>query len=571
MTFYRKYRPQIFAEVLGQPQVTDGLARALAAGQPAHAYLFAGPRGTGKTSVARIVAKSLNCLDKKPHSAEPCNHCANCQAIDKGAFLDVVEIDAASHNGVESIRDLIEQVQTVPALGQYKVYILDEVHMLSTAAFNALLKTLEEPPTQVVFILCTTESHKVPVTIASRCQRFSFSRATIDQLVQQLHQVVEAEKITIEDSALELIAELAEGGYRDAEVLLEQVATGQSQSAEKITRQMLQQRLGLADQQTVNQLLNDLVDQQSGQLIQHLENFASQGGHMRQLADALLDQCRLLLLISVDMALGQDAGAETLAHVATLLPKINQTQLLAIIQALLEARQKLQHFQGSHLSLVLETSLLEALQPSTTNLEAKNPGIQSSTDPIAPKTISNSPNTPTIPTSPIQPVKGDSKQSSKVISQHSQPIQGPTNPIATKASSAASASQQPTPTKPIASAELTALWPQILDIIRPQSRSVEALLRDCVPLSFDGTILVLQFWYAFHKNKLELDKNRKMVEDAAIQLVGHTVTIQCQLGDKNNRPKKRPMGEEDIHNVAGVEEADLLDAAVDIFGGEIVE
>jgi DNA polymerase-3 subunit gamma/tau len=561
MTLYRKYRPQTFGQVLGQPQVTGVISRAVAAGQPAHAYLFAGPRGTGKTSVARILAKSLNCLNRAENSAEPCNDCDHCRAIDKGAFLDVLELDAASNRGIDEIRQLKEQVAVSPTMGAYKVYILDEAHMLTDAAFNALLKTLEEPPAKVVFILCTTEAHKIPITIASRCQRLTFTRATLAQLTEALQVVVKAEKVAIEPAALELLAKLADGGYRDAEMLLEQVmAMDISDGKAKITVAELEKQLGLANQQVVDQLWQDLADQQLGSFVMHVEAFAASSGNVRQLTDALLDQSRLLMLISVDVGLGQDAGAEAQQQLKQFAGSLGQSTILLITQALLDSRQKLQHYQGHHQSLALETAILQALQPKSDNTSAKpveKPAT--TTTPLSTTTASKPANppvevgsraTPTLsvdsaPTQAVQPDPGLEVAVSPSMPEVSQPIGPP--------------------------ADLTAMWSQALEAIRPHSRSLEALLRDSLPVSFDGTILVLQFWYVFHKNKLDSAKNRKMVEDAVSQIVGQPVTIQTELGDKAAKPVKKPMTKEDLHNVATVEEENLLDAAVDIFGGEIVE
>ena len=222
--FYRKWRPQTLAEVVGQEQVTQTLRNALAGRRVSHAYLFCGPRGTGKTSTGRILAKAINCLTTEG-KGEPCNTCAMCQAVTEGRALDVIEIDAASNTGVDNIRNLRERVNYVPSQARYKVYIIDEVHMLSTPASNALLKTLEEPPPHVIFVLATTEIHKVLPTIMSRCQRFDFRRISQKDSVSRLTHICNAEGIKIKPEALKLIARSASGSLRDAENILEQLAT----------------------------------------------------------------------------------------------------------------------------------------------------------------------------------------------------------------------------------------------------------------------------------------------------------------------------------------------------------
>ncbi len=243
---YRKYRPKGWAEVIGQEHIVQTLKNAIAADRVGHAYLFAGPRGTGKTTLARLLAKAVNCLAEDP-KARPCNQCDNCKAVNENRFMDLIEIDAASNTSVDDVRDLRDKINFSPSQGKYKIYIIDEVHMLSTAAFNALLKTLEEPPPHAIFVLATTEIHKIPATVLSRCQRHEFRRVPVDEMIGQLKTIAKAEKIQADDEALSVIARQAGGGLRDAISLLDQLAS----TGTKITLQLTQTVLGTATSQTV--------------------------------------------------------------------------------------------------------------------------------------------------------------------------------------------------------------------------------------------------------------------------------------------------------------------------------
>src|SRR5690606_3231708 len=269
---YRTYRPKFFKDIYGQKVIVQTLQNALAHEKVAHAYLFAGPRGTGNTTIAKIVAKALYC-EKGPVS-EPCGECAFCKGIDKGDISDVVEIDAASNNGVDEIRDLRDKVKYTPSVGKYKVYIIDEVHMLTAAAFNALLKTLEEPPKFVVFILATTEIHKVPATIISRCQRFDFKNIEVEDIERNLREIIKKESVEINDDALRAIALSAEGGMRDALSLLDQVV---SFTDGKITEDEVYKVSGGLSRRFISELLTVIADKQPQKALEFLNQVINDG------------------------------------------------------------------------------------------------------------------------------------------------------------------------------------------------------------------------------------------------------------------------------------------------------
>jgi DNA polymerase III subunit gamma/tau len=294
LVFARKWRPQTFEEVIGQKAVTQTLMNALSADRIAHAYLFSGPRGVGKTTTARILAKALNC--EAGISRDPCNRCASCLDITQGRHLDVIEVDGASNRGIDEIRELRENVRFSPYKGRYKVIVIDEVHMLTEPAFNALLKTLEEPPSRVVFVLATTEAHKVPLTILSRCQRFEFRRIGTAEIVQRLQEMAREEGVEIDPESLQLIGRSAEGSLRDAQSLLDQVVSysGSSVKAEDVATV-----LGIVDRQKVEEAAGYILDGQGTPLLQMVEALCSAGHDLRLFSVGLLELIRDLMVMQV--------------------------------------------------------------------------------------------------------------------------------------------------------------------------------------------------------------------------------------------------------------------------------
>ncbi|RMC49204.1 DNA polymerase III subunit gamma/tau [Lactobacillus sp. ESL0225] len=295
---YRKWRPRTFGSVVGQADITNTLKNAIKRGTISHAFLFAGPRGTGKTSCAKIFAKALNCTNLQ--DGEPCNECANCIAADKGAMADIMEIDAASNNGVDEIREIRDKVKYAPTQGKYKVYIIDEVHMLSMGAFNALLKTLEEPPEHVVFILATTELQKVPATIISRTQRYNFKRITNHDLKQRMKYILEQENIKYEDRALKVIAQVADGGMRDALSILDQLLSYEQDTVKYATALEI---TGFAARETIEQILLAILNKDAVKAIELAHKQLQQGASSKNILDELIDlatNCLLVLKTGTD-------------------------------------------------------------------------------------------------------------------------------------------------------------------------------------------------------------------------------------------------------------------------------
>ena len=290
---YRKWRPQRFEDVKGQDHIVTTLQNQIRSNRIGHAYLFCGTRGTGKTSVAKIFARAVNC--EAPVNGSPCGRCSSCQQILAGTSLNVVEIDAASNNGVENIREIREQVQYPPTEGRYRVYIIDEVHMLSTGAFNALLKTLEEPPSYVIFILATTEAHKIPITVLSRCQRYDFRRITVDTITDRLRELTKAENMPVEDRALKYVAKAGDGSMRDALSLLDQCAA--FHFGETLTYEHVLDVLGAVDNQVFRELFRAIVGKQTKECIKMLEEMVIQGRELSQLIIDLIWFLRNLLIL----------------------------------------------------------------------------------------------------------------------------------------------------------------------------------------------------------------------------------------------------------------------------------
>ena len=288
-SLYRKYRSQTFGDLVGQDAASRALQGAIISGRVAHAYLFSGSRGTGKTSAARLLAKAINCTGRSRDSAEPCNRCQSCLEMTAGSALDLIEIDAASNRGIDEIRDLREKVNLAPALGPFKVYIIDEAHMLTEPAFNALLKTLEEPPAHVVFILCTTDAQKIPLTVIGRCQQFVFRRHSEEQIVSRLSYIASAEKVSVDPDAMALIARTAQGSMRDAVGLLDQLVP---LAMGPISLDGARSLLGIADPRLLDSLLDHVLAGQAAEALAELNRVYAAGAELRQVVRGMMEGCR---------------------------------------------------------------------------------------------------------------------------------------------------------------------------------------------------------------------------------------------------------------------------------------
>ena len=389
LVLYRKYRPQNFSEIIGQEHIVKTLTNAISSGMISHAYLFAGPRGSGKTTIARLLAKAVNCQNRKDGEAEPCNKCNSCLEIMGSRSIDLIEIDAASHRGIDEIRELRDGIKFAPIKSKYKVFIIDESHQLTKEAFNALLKTLEEPPSHAIFILATTEIHKMIPTIVSRCQRFDFRKLTLPEIIKRLEIITEKEKVKIEKPALELIALNSGGSLRDGESLLDQVLTfaGTLGRKSEIKAEDIKNLLGLVEINMVSNFCQFLIEKKVPQAIQFLNEIADRGADLQEFAKALINYLRQSLILKISLpadsafvaeatsakeaALAKEGGTETTNPIVTGLTKEefqklkNQTanfkeeELRNILNIFLEAENKMKY--SPILQLPMELAIIEAV------------------------------------------------------------------------------------------------------------------------------------------------------------------------------------------------------------------
>jgi len=363
LVLYRKYRPKAFSEVVGQEHVVKTLTNAIEMGLVSHAYLFTGPRGSGKTTIARILAKAVNCQNRK--GSEPCNSCSSCLEINSGRSIDLIEIDAASNRGIDEMRELREGIKFSPVKSKYKVFIIDEAHQLTKEAANALLKTLEEPPSHAIFILATTEIHKMIPTILSRCQRFDFRKLTVKEIVGRLEDVSKREKINIEKAALELIALNSGGAIRDAEGLLGQAITFSASAGREgeIKKEDIKDLLGMVDVNVISQLVDFMVEKRGAEAIEFLNETLEKGYDLQEFTKSLIRYLRQALLLKIDPALLNPSivglTGEEQKKIMEQIKNVSEADLQRTLKILLEAENKIKY--SSVPQLPLELAIIEAL------------------------------------------------------------------------------------------------------------------------------------------------------------------------------------------------------------------
>ncbi len=483
--FYRKWRPRTFADVVGQEHITRTLLNAVRRGQVSHAYLFCGPRGTGKTSTGRILAKAINCLEN--NEGEPCNHCSSCQAINEGQALDIIEIDAATNTGVDNIRELIERTNYAPALAKYKVYIIDEVHMLSNSASSALLKTLEEPPPQVVFVLATTEVHKVLPTVISRCQRFDFRRLGQKDVTRKLNEISASEGIKIDEASLALIAQNSSGSLRDAENLLQQLVT---YYGKEISAPQVKEMLGITDEARVKELARAVVGKDITGGIKVVNALVQEGFDLRQFHRQFISYLHNLLLVKSNCEEDVPATKEDLDELRELANKTTLADIVAATKIFNKAGLEI----DSVSSLPLELALIETTLPAKVEIKSKAEKENQTERVPEAKT-------------PTRESKAPSSEGSKSKTQEP-PISGKSD-----------------------LEKLQLNWKQVIERAPAELKrsAVSAIMRSAgvKPVAIEDDTVVLSFKFAYHKEKIEEPENNKVASELISHFLGHSYQVKC--------------------------------------------
>jgi DNA polymerase III subunit gamma/tau len=488
---YQKYRSVDFDEIKGQDHVTKLLKNAVKSDQIAQAYLFVGSRGTGKTSTARILAKAVNC--KKPKKdGNPCNECEYCESIASGRFLDLIEIDAASNRGIDQIRQLKEKIEFSPSEGKFKIYIIDEVHMLTTEAFNALLKTLEEPPEHVIFILATTDVHKLPPTILSRCQRYDFRLGTENEIKGLIKGIAKKEKLTIEEEALDVIVQNAKGSYRDALSTLDVIYTGQEEKKKEITLEETRKILGLPDFDSVILLLRSLVEGDGSKALSVVEELESKGVNLQQFTGYVLEILRKILIGKIRGNLGKEFEFAQ---------DVDMKVVHKLINLFLEAENRIRY--ANNQALVLEMIIPEMMKADAgENIKIVNKDVK--------KRI------------PPEPDKEEKKEEEKKE----------------KEKEKKKTKEAKTEDKDVSVKEIKKKWDEFVNEIKPFNGHLYAFLDSANVLNFDSGTLFIEVPFQFHMERIEVPKSRNAISETFKKVYGTGCRVSCAVND-DIKPKNK--------------------------------
>lgn len=556
---YRVWRPQRFADLVGQEHITQTLMNALKEGHLSHAYLFNGPRGTGKTSAAKILAKAVNC--EHGPAPEPCNACDACRRITEGAIMDVVEIDAASNRGVDEIRDLRDKVKYAPTEVRYKVYIIDEVHMLTTEAFNALLKTLEEPPAHVIFILATTEPHKLLPTIISRCQRFSFRRFSFEHIVGRLRMICESQQIKADEQALIAIARAADGGMRDALSLLDQaLAFG----GDHLDEQVVLSVTGAVSREVIFEILQSIANFDATAALNQLDECVVKGVEPDRMIQDLTHACRDLLLVKTAPQLDEIGSGAVVGNIGKqLAERLSIAQLTGMLDELIRYQQQMKWV--AHPRILLEMALVRLCQP--TGIGAVDHEAVKQIDQLTERIRQ------------LEQVVEKLKQSPPRVAHASAPPQvGAETGLAPKSAD--------TRKKPVLIgqnwlqqlsekrlAEVKRAWPEILHEVKKERITVHAWLVDGEPVAATNDTVIVTFKSQIHRDTTEKDVNKSLIQQVMSRVLGsptslHTLMVADWEEWKSNL---RSVPAEVKKGEYPKEDVDVVKKAVELFGDDLVE
>lgn len=538
LTLYRKYRPQTFAELIGQNHIKITLESELQSGKLAHAYLFSGPRGLGKTTTARLLAKAVNCLNRKDGQSEPCNQCDACLEVMAGKSLDVIEIDAASHTGVDNVREnIIENARFTPTSRKYKVFIIDEVHMLSTSAFNALLKTLEEPPAHAMFILATTEIHKVPETIISRCQHFDFRKVSNQEMISRLTYIISQEKKQVDKDVVENIAYYGQGCIRDAESLLGQIL---SLGDKKITAEQAELILPRSRFDSALELIDILNKQDSVQALSLVNNLVEEGVDLEKFTADLIEVARKILLLKVSSSLAQFGGAinkDLEKKIADLASQINLKFIVKLIEVLLVKKQELKYAEISQLPL--ELGILEMIDQDKDD-DITGGGVSSTREVKINKSETEVTSKDLVKQKVVKAVKEPKKIHETLVKKVSIKLH-----------------------------QIQSKWPQILTAIKTYNHSLSSSLKISKPdkISDTGTLLI-HCPNKFLQQRLMESKNLEILEKVLEEIFKTKLNIEVEVDEKLAVASDKDAGQV-------IREENSKDTSVDnlleTFGGRVVE
>lgn len=524
---YRKYRPQTFADMIGQNHIKITLQHELERGEIAHAYLFCGPRGLGKTTSARLFAKAVNCANRAAGASEPCNECESCRDIIAGRAVDIIEIDAASNTGVDNVREnIIENSRFNPVRSKFKVFIIDEVHMLSTSAFNALLKIMEEPPAHVIFILCTTEIHKLPLTIISRCQRFDFKKVTGEQLIGRLEKVVSGEKKSVEPEVLKRIVAAAEGCVRDAESLLAKVLS----LGDEISLAQADLVLPRSDYERIASFVGYLSEKNAAAAIEIINRLIDEGFDLAVFADNLLEFLRQMLLIKTSgqlEAYGIDLSAEADQSVKSLAAKFSWNELLEMIEVFSDKSKEIKRAAIYQLPLevaviMLTERLVKKAEPAVSVAGNAPTGGQA----IAAK----APAAAIAPSIPAAPAASAAIEKT-VAATKTEPMAAVTETAADAQEASPSAAEPATEPMAVARSaidlnQIVAAWPRVVQKLIKTNFTLGSLLKMSQPLAISGDKLDIGVATAFYQGRLEANNNRPIIEACLGEELGGKIIIR---------------------------------------------